>query len=472
MTEYRIGQTSTIGVLDFRRYAGNPETARHLVPYFSEDAFLGFLLEVEVALARVLARKRLCPAHLGEEVAAAAAQISVADVYLEQQRVRHPLMSVVNCIRARVSGEARPFVHFTATTNDIVCSADACRYKRFTNRVLLPRMIALERTLIDLARREKDTLQIGRTHGMHAEPITFGFALAQFVSRLGRRIVTIREAAEDLRGKMSGAVGSYNASSVFLDDPETFEREVMTELGLRSSPISTQIVEAEFLVDYVHALVTAFGVVANIADDMRQLHRSEIGEVEEFFGDEHVGSSTMPHKTNPSRLENIKSLWKVFMPRMATLYMDQISEHQRDLTNFESMLFASEIASGLYIVVDLLDTTLRTMSVRRDRMEQNFKMTEGLLATEPAHLLLSSRGHRDGHEIVRRLARESVKQRRDFRELLFSDGTLADFLEELSPREKELLQNPRKYIGIASAKTVQVCDEWSRQMDWLETKLN
>lgn len=459
---------AVVGVLDFRRYAGNPETAKRLGPYFSEDAFLGYLLKVEAALARVLSRRGICPAGVGAEVEAAAAQISAADVHLEQQRVRHPLMSVINCLRARVSDEARPFVHFTATTNDIVCAADACRYKDFTANVLLPRLIALERTLIDLARREKDTLQIGRTHGMHAEPITFGFAVAQFVSRLGRMILKIRQAVDDLRGKLSGAVGSYNAIALFAEDPQALEQEVLSELGLQPSPISTQIVEAEFLVDYFHALVTAFGVVANIADDMRQLHRSEIGEVEEFFGDAHVGSSTMPHKRNPSRLEHVKSLWKTFTPRMMTLYADQISEHQRDLTNFESTLFASEIACGLYVAADLLDTTLAAMTVRRDRMEQNFCMSEGLLAAEAAQLLLSSRGHREGHEVVRRLARKSVKLQRDFRALLFEDPGLAQFLRELSPGQRALLREPRRYVGIAPEKTGQICDRWELEIERLE----
>src|SRR5690606_9593611 len=148
--------------------------------------------------------------------------------------------------------------------------------------------------------------QIGRTHGMHAEPVTFGFAVAHYVSRLGRAVLAIRVAASELRGKLAGAVGAYNAAALFVDDPLALEREVLASLGLRPSPVSTQIVEAEFLVDYFHAVVSAFGVLANIADDMRQLHRSEIGEVEEYFGEAHVGSSTMPHKRNPSRLEQVK----------------------------------------------------------------------------------------------------------------------------------------------------------------------
>lgn len=460
-----------VAVLDFRRYAGNPVAAASLAPYFSEEAFLRYLLAVEVALGRVLSRRGICPPEVGVLIEEAATRIDVQQVFEEQQRVRHSLMAVINCLRAQLPDTARPFVHLTATTNDIVCSADSCRYRDFSKAVLLPSLIKLERTLIALARREKDTLQVGRTHGMHAEPVTFGFAIAHFVSRLGRMILRIRQAAQELPGKLSGAVGAYNGARLFVADPPALEREVLAELGLRPSPTSTQIVEAEFLVDYFHALVATFGIVANIADDLRQLHRSELGEVEEFFDVAHVGSSTMPHKRNPSRLERVKSLWKVFMPRMATLYTDQISEHQRDLTNFESTLFAAEIASGLYLAVDMLDSTVGSMTVRRDRMERNFRMSEGLLAAEAAQLLLSSHGHRDGHEIVRRLARQSERQACDFRELLFAEPELAPFLEALAAEERALLESPRLYVGMAPVRAAEVCDEWESQMNHLEASL-
>lgn len=465
------GGYDAVAVLDFRRYAGNPGAAECLAPYFSEGAFLRYLLRVEVALAHVLSRRGICPAEVGALVEEAACAIDLPQVFEEQERIRHPLMAVVNCLRARLPETARPFVHLTATTNDIVSSADACRYRDFSEAVLLPRLVAFERTLIALGWREKDTLQVGRTHGMHAEPITFGYAVAHFVSRLGRMILRIRQAAQDLRGKLTGAVGAYNAACLFVADPQALEREVLAELGLQPSPTSTQIVEAEFLVDYFHALVATFGIVANIADDLRQLHRSEIGEVEQFFGAAHVGSSTMPHKRNPSGFERVKSLWKVFVPRMATLYADQISEHQRDLTNFESTLFAAEIASGLYLAVDMLDGTIGTMTVRRDRMERNFRTSEGLLVAEAAQLLLSSRGHRDGHEVVRRLARESERTGRDLREMLFTAPELAPFLDSLAPELTAMLRSPQRYVGIAPVRAAEVCDHWENEMNRLEASL-
>jgi len=143
---------------------------------------------------------------------------------------------------------------------------------------------------------------------------------------------------------------------------------------------------------------------------------------------------------------------------MVTLYTDQISEHQWDLTNFESTFFAAEIACGLYFAVDLLDGTVGSMIVRRDRMERNFRMSEGLLAAEAAQLLLSSRGHRDRHGTVRRLARESERLGRDFRELLFAAPELKPILESLSPERRALLESPQRYVGIAPARTADVCD--------------
>jgi adenylosuccinate lyase len=461
-----------IGVLDHRYYARDPASAARIAPYLSEDGFLQALLKVEVALVDVLARRGLCTPDVARQVRAAAAEVRPAEVHEEQARIRHPVMSLVNCIRRRVPEEARPFVHLTATTNDIVCTAESYRLRGFTRSVLLPRLADLQATLLERAGQERDTLQIGRTHGQFAEPITFGYALAHFASRLGRSLRAVHAASEDLRGKMAGAVGAYNASSLFFDDPLAFEREVLGELGLKPSPLPTQIVEAEYLVDYAHALTSAFGIVANIADDMRNLHRSEIGEVEEHFSADHVGSSTMPHKRNPSRFEAVKSLWKVFMPRMATVYMDQVSEHQRDLTNFESTFFVAEVAAGLYYATDLLETTLRTMVVRRDLMRRNFDAASGAIVAEPAQLLLSIAGHRDGHEAVRRLSRQAGSEGRPLADLLFAEPAVADRLRGLDARRLAILRDPSNYTGVCAARTAELCAELGHDLARLKATLS
>ena len=449
------------------KYLSDKTLTEKLLPYLSEEGAIRYLLQVEVALVAVLARKGLCPARVAEEVSEAASKVTPDRVAQEESRTKHPVMAIANCLRHLVSREAQPYVHFMATSADIVCSADACRYKAFTELVLLPRLMDLEKTLIILARRERNTLQIGRTHGQHAEPVTFGFQVAQYVSRMGGRILKIAHASRELRGKFAGAVGAYNSMALFLDDPEEFEREVLAELGLSPSPISTQIVEAEFLVDYVHTLISAFGILANIADDMRHLQRTEIGEVEELFDEEQVGSSTMPQKRNPIVFETVKSLWKVFMPMIVTVYSDQISEHQRDLTNRESQRFVAEIAASLYMAADKVDSALKTLSVCRDRMEENLQRSIDMICAEPAHLLLSAQGFADAHEFVRRLTITARKGKKDLRELLFEEQQLSPYLKTLSDKQREVLRDPRNYSGISSSKTDRICDQWESEMDRL-----
>jgi len=337
--EPKINIFDTISPLDFRYYGRNEKIFQKLQPYLSENAMIKHMAKVEAALTNILAKKGICNKKIADEVEKACKKINAEEVYVEEDKLKHNVRALVNCIRNKVSEEAKPFIHFTATSHDIISTADALRYKEFTNNILIPELIDFEKTLIDLALRERNTLQIGRTHGQHAVPITFGFAIAQYVSRFGNTILKIKKTGNNLRGKIAGAVGSYNASSLFFRNPEEFETEVLEELNLKPSPISTQIPEAEFVVDYVNSIVGGFGVLANLSDDMRNLQRSEIGEVGEVFAAKQVGSSTMPQKRNPINFENVKSLWKEFMPRIVTIYSDQISEHQRDLTNSASSRF-------------------------------------------------------------------------------------------------------------------------------------
>ncbi|MGE5599007.1 MAG: lyase family protein, partial [Bacteroidota bacterium] len=345
---------ANLSPLDHRYYAGNPDLFEELAEYLSENAFVRYQAMVEAALARALARRGLCQESIAEEIARACAEVSPEEVYREEERTQHNVRALVNCLQRRVGPGARPFVHLTATSVDILDTANAMRLRHATERVVLPRAAALLRVLIDLARREKETVQIGRTHGQHAVPITFGFAVAQYVARFGARIEAVAAAARELRGKMAGAVGAYNAGALFFPDPEAFEAEVLAELGLQPSPISTQIVPPEYVLDYLHAVVSAFGTLANLADDLRHLQRTEIAEVAEAFAPTQVGSSTMPHKRNPWNLEHVKSLWKEFAPRLLTHYLDQISEHQRDLTNSATSRFIPEIVAGFAAAVDRL----------------------------------------------------------------------------------------------------------------------
>ncbi|MFQ6131250.1 MAG: lyase family protein, partial [Armatimonadota bacterium] len=419
----------------------------------------------EVALVRVLANRRVCSQRVAEEVAAAAGKVTPEQVAAEEARVKHNTRALVNALSNHVGDEAKPYIHFTATSFDIVDTATAWRCRRAAEEVLLPDLKGLVRILLGLARREKDTLQIGRTHGQHAVPVTFGFAVVQYVSRLGERVEAIERSARSLPGKFSGAVGAYNASALFFDDPEAFEAEVLAELGLHAAPCSTQIVHAEYLADFVHALLSAWGVLANLCDDMRHLQRTEIGEVGEAFGKDQVGSSTMPHKRNPANFENVKSLWKRFAPQMITVYADQISEHQRDLTNSASSRFIPEIMVGLACSVKRLSRVCERLVTDAERMRANLDLTAGLIAAEPAYILLAGLGHPHAHEAVRQLTLQAEAEGRSFWECMERATELKPYLDRLSDRQIAMLRDPTEYVGAASRKTEAVCQLWEERLD-------
>ncbi|MBI3034179.1 adenylosuccinate lyase [Candidatus Woesearchaeota archaeon] len=454
----------SISPLDYRYYAGNRELYSEINKYLSEKASIRYLLIAEEKLVEALAENRVCSKEVVQEVSEACRKVTAEDVYKEEERIKHDIRALVNCIRSRVSDKAKPYVHFTATSSDIIGTAEAARLKDAASNLIIPQLLNLEKTLIELARREKNTLQIGRTHGQHAEPITFGFAIAEYVSRLGGRIIAIKEAASNLRGKLSGAVGNYNASSLFFREPEKLEIDYLSKLGLKPATHSTQIVEPEFVTDYIHAAVSAFGVLANLADDMRHLQRSEISEVAEAFEQAQVGSSTMPHKRNPINFENVKSMWKAFMPRMTTLYMDQISEHQRDLTNSASSRFATEIIAGLTLSANRLNRIMSKITVDAGSLTKNLEKNKGMISAEPAYILLAASGHPDAHEYVRKLTLKAHTSGKSIAELLFSDREAEPYIKKMTEQQISILKEPSSYTGIAASKTESICRHWEERL--------
>lgn len=462
--EPKMNIFDTISPLDFRYYGRNERIFHKLQPYLSENAMIRCMARVEAALTRTLAGHGICSKEIADEIEKACRKLTADEVYIEEDKLKHNVRALVNCIRNKVSDEAKPFIHFTATSHDIISTADALRYKNFTNEVLIPGLIGFEKTLIDLALREKNTLQIGRTHGQHAVPITFGFAIAQYVSRLGSSILKIKRSANNLRGKIAGAVGSYNASSLFFNNPEKFEMEVLQELNLKPSPISTQIPEAEFIADYANAVVEGFGILANLSDDMRNLQRSEIAEVGEVFMEKQVGSSTMPQKRNPINFENIKSLWKEFMPRLSTVYMDQISEHQRDLTNSASSRFIPEILGAFYISIVRLNKTMKGLQVDKDNLRRNFDMNKGLIVAEPLYILLAAHNHPDAHETIKQLTLKAQSIKKPLQEIIKKEKSLQPYLKKFNKEQLKIIKNPENYAGIAEKKTVSVCQYWKKEL--------
>ena len=454
---------ANISPLD-HRYSLRKDDFKEYSYYFSEKATIRYQALVELALVKVLNKRGFCQKKVVTEVEQAVKELSVAAVYAEEKKTKHNIRALVNCLRAKVSEESKPFIHLSATSCDIIDTANNLRYKEAAEKLIIPRLQDLLGEWLKIAEREKETLQIGRTHGQHAEPITFGLVMAYYCSRLWERINFLKKAATNLRGKMSGAVGAYNASNLFFTDPEEFEKEVLAELDLEPGLISTQIIVPEYLTDFVHGLVSVMSILADFSDDMRHLQRTEIGEVGEHFAADQVGSSTMPHKRNPINYENVKSMWKEFMPRMISCYQDQLSEHQRDLTNSASGRFIVEIAVGLLLSSDRLLRVSRVMAIDRKAMLRNFNQSKEMIIAEPLYIFLAAAGHPDAHETVRKLTLEAEEKNVKLGDLIAENDQLAPYLAELDSRQKNILYNPEKYTGISAQKTEKIVKEITEKL--------
>jgi adenylosuccinate lyase len=453
-----------ISPLDYRFIGGDAKLSRELQPYLSAAAVIRYQARVEGVLAQAMADAGICDRGIADTIARAADRVTPQEVADEEAKTRHDVRALVNVIRAQVPDEAKRFVHLGATSYDIVDTANALRYRECIERVVVPALGTLVARCISIAEAEADTPQIGRTHGRHAEPITFGFAMAEYVSRLGDRVEMLRSVARRLPGKLSGAVGVYSAMGLLTADARALERRFLAALGLHAKSSSTQIVEPEGWTDLAHACVTALGVMANLADDMRHLQRTEIGEVAESFAADQVGSSTMPHKRNPVSFENVKSIWKAMAPRVLTTYLDQISEHQRDLTNSASQRFLGEIVAATAYAAGRLAGSLEGIRVDRDRLKTNLAMSRGAIVAEPLYVLLAKYGHPDAHEAVRRLTLEAERSSRSMLEVVAQDAELRDYLTRLTPEERRVLERPEEYRGLAADVARDVAATWRERL--------
>ena len=455
-----------VSPLDYRYYAGDEKFFERLKPYVSEEAFIKYQLKVERTLIYALFDLGICSSQVADEVRKACDQTTAEEVYKEEEKIQHIVRALANSIKRKVSPEAQRFVHLFATSADITDTANALRLQELTRDIILPDLIQLQKTLIKIARDYAQVVQIGRTHGKHAEPITFGFAMASYVSRIGSRIKSIENARQNLRGKFSGAVGAYNALSLpFPKAPHLFEKLLLAYLGLQptDTSISTQIVEPEYQTDLVYAIISCFSVLANLADDIRHLHRTEIAEVQEKYKETVVGSSTMPHKVNPKNFEHVKSMWKEFMPRMITSFMDQISEHQRDLTNSASGRFITELFTAFdYSIVRLTDA-LKGIQIATDKMRENLRMSKDSIIAEPLYILLALNGYANAYNYVRALISNTHDNGKKLSEMIWEDKEIKPFLEKLREEHKAILRDPSKYIGHSYERTIVTCDEWEKR---------
>lgn len=429
--------------------------------YLSERSRVAYQAYVEAALANTLADYGVCSQEVADEIAVAASKVTTEEVYAEEKTTRHDIKALVNVIKSRLSEEAQPYVHFGATSHDVIGTASSLQMKDTMTNVVIPRLKTLLHSLAEISEKYADTVQVGRTHGQHAVPITFGFAIAEYVSRLGQSLDIIQSSTDNLFGKFSGAVGSYNALSVFIDNPEEFEEKIVTSLGLKVAPYSTQIIPAENVVRLLDELSLAAGIMSNLAHDMRHLQRTEIGEVRERFEPGQTGSSTMAHKRNPWNFENVVSMWKQVTAQTINARLNISSEHQRDLTDSASSRFYVIIPASVVAMATRLNTIMNKLEVDEDNMQRNLQLTGGAIAAEPLYLLFEKYGHTTAHEKSKALAHQAMESGTPLVDVIMADAEATEYWNKFSDSEKQIISEPEKYyIGRAAEKARRIAQHW------------
>lgn len=456
-------------VTDDRFGAVDPLDGRYfdeeIAKTLSERTRIAYQAYMEGALAQALADEGVCSQEVAEEIQTAAAKVRAEDIAEHEKVTRHDVKAVVNGIKDLISDEAKPFVHFGATSYDIVASASALQLRDALHNLVVPRLNELEKVLLDLTERYADTTQIGRTHGQHAVPVTFGFAMAEYVERLGVNIEALKALASELRGKFSGAVGAYNALSVFVSDPLEFEKKVLGSVGLIPAPYSTQVVPPEMFIRIIDELVISAGIMANLSHDMRHLQRTEIGEVREKFEKGQTGSSTMAHKRNPWNFENVISMSKQVTAQIINANLNLSSEHQRDLTDSASVRFYTVPVASVASMTARLTRVMSKIEVDEEAMQKNLVMTGGAIAAEPLYLLLEKHGHTTAHEAAKEVAHAALEAGVSLAQAAEDDKEIGAYWNKFTDEEKRLIIAPEQnYTGAAAKKARKIAEYWRERI--------
>ena len=324
-------------------------------------------------------------------------------------------------------GAERKWVHYGLTSTDVVDTAQGYRLKQ-ANAIIRQDLQDLRATLAQQAKKYKYTVEMGRTHGVHAEPTTFGLKIARWYSEINRDIERFEHAAAGVEaGKISGAVGT------FANIPPFVEEFVCKQLGLRAQEISTQVLPRDLHAEYIASLALIATSVEVFATEIRGLQKSETHEVEEFFNKGQKGSSAMPHKRNPIGSENVTGLARVIRGHMMTAYEDVPLWHERDISHSSAERI---ILPDTTILVDYILTRInkiiKTLTVFPERMKQNMDATYGLIYSQRVLLKLIDTGmsRESAYDLVQPLTAKSWDEQLQFKPLVEGNAEIREHLDQ------------------------------------------
>ncbi|MBU2560397.1 adenylosuccinate lyase [archaeon] len=415
---------------------------------FEQESRLQKFLDVEAALARAHADVGNIPKSAAVTITKKANTkfVKVSRVKAIEKRTKHDLMAVVKAL-SEVTGPAGKHVHLGATSYDIVDTANALQFKEAL-AIVERDLKALEKTLKNLAKKHINTVAVGRTHGQHAIPITYGLKFALWATEIGRHIERVNESKKRvLVGKMSGAVGTQAS---FGKNGIRIQKLVMKDLGLASAEVSNQIVQRDRYAELISLLALIAATLDKIAKEVRNLSRTEILELSEKFEEKgQVGSSTMPHKRNPINAENICGLSRVIKSNVFVALENVSLEHERDLTNSSSERVI--IPESFILLDEILKRTnnvMKNIVLYPENIKRNLEMTGGMEMAEAIMMGLTKKGvgRQEAHELLRKLSIKAVKGKKSLKEVLTENATIK---KHLSESEIDWIIDPQNYIGTA-----------------------
>ena len=352
------------------------------------------------------------------------ASFSVERILEIEAQTRHDVVAFTRCV-AESLGEASKYLHYGLTSSDVTDTALSALLKE-ASAVLLAAVQELVLALKELARRHKYTLMMGRTHGVHAEPTTFGLKMALYVAEMERNRSRLERAKDNVAfGKLSGAVGTYANIDPFV------EEYVCRKLGLEPDPVSTQIVQRDRHAELMTVLAIIAGTLDKLATEIRGLQKTETREVEEPFYQGQKGSSAMPHKRNPVNCEQISGLSRVVRANALVALENMPLWHERDISHSsaERVIFPDSTIL-LHYMLRNMTRIISGLHVNPENMRRNMQKTHGLTFSQQVLLALVQKGltREKAYDLVQKYAMQAWEAGRPFRDLLAGDETIAQLL--------------------------------------------
>jgi adenylosuccinate lyase len=380
-------------------------------------------LAVESAASDVLAEDGIVPVEAAKAIRERGA-VDVARIQEIEAEVKHDVIAFTTAAAEKIGPEAR-WLHYGLTSNDVVDTAQALQIKA-ASEIITEGLHKLAAVLKKRALEFKDTPTIGRTHGIHAEPTTFGLKLLNWYSETQRNIERFHAAAENMRvGKLSGAVGTFGHLK-----PEHEER-ICERLGLEPAAVATQVIQRDRHAHYISTLAIITSTLDKIATEIRHLQRTEVREAEEFFSEKQKGSSAMPHKRNPITSEQISGLARVVRANSQAAYENIALWHERDISHssVERVIFPDSTILTDY----LLEKTwalIEKLLVYPARMLKNLESTGGLIFSGQLLLDLAESGmaREEAYKLVQTHAMRAWREELVFRELIAGDAAITSRL--------------------------------------------